>query len=311
VRVAPFPANAVSSLQARDAHARSRSTRRRSLVGKRVDWLIYTLFDSIFPYYALKNARNTRAADERAAAHYVHANLLPSGGAGPAGPPAAILPPADGARAAAAAAAGAVRQAAAIPTVLSELSALYAQLLTAGVATSELVNEKRLLNEVLKSFQRKLAGPASALLASLLPLPGDNSQKRKDPAALGGRCFKKLRAKGASPVACDPRPAPSPLVAAKAPRPQKAKSAMQTLQRQSNAAIVREQEESKRSAKAASAAEAAAAHAAEYRMWKCPLCRNSMLEVNKVMHTEARCAELCEVGKQRWAGATCAASQAQ
>jgi hypothetical protein len=203
----------------------------------------------------------------------------------------------------------AARQAAAIPTVLSELSTLHAQLHTAGVASSELANEKRLLNEVLKSFQRKLAGLTSAPPASLLPLPGDNGQKRKDPAALGGRGFKK--AKGASAVASDPRPAPMPLVAAKAPRPQKAKSAMQTLQRHSNAAIVREQEESKRSAKAASAAVAADAHAAKYRMWKCPLCCNSMHEVNKEMHTEARCAQLCEIGQQRRAAATGAASQAQ
>jgi hypothetical protein len=36
-----------------------------------------------------------------------------------------------------------------------------------------------------------------------------------------------------------------------------------------------------------------------------------MHEVNKKMHTEARCAQLCEIGKQRRAAATGAASQAQ
>jgi len=57
--------------------------RRRSLVGKHIDWLIHVMYTEIFPYYALKTARNARQADQqRAAAVYVHDILLPAAVAG-------------------------------------------------------------------------------------------------------------------------------------------------------------------------------------------------------------------------------------
>ena len=217
--------------------------RRRSLVGKRIDWLIHVMYTEIFPYYALKTARNTRQADQRAAAVYVHEQLLPAAAAGgrPAAPPLLTAAAGSGAagagaetgallRSSAAAASGAARQAGSLLALFDQAKDATVALLAGGMPPAALASQAALMKTVLRSLKAAAAGSAPAAPAALVAIPGDNSQKRKNPAALGGRS-RSYQPRAPPPAGA----APTPLVAAPSTKKRKPTSTMQSLRRKGRA----------------------------------------------------------------------------
>jgi hypothetical protein len=233
---------------------------RRSLVGKRIDWLIHVMYTQIFPYYALKTARNTRQADQRAAAVYVHAQLLPvaaAGGGRAVAPPLLAAAAGSGAaaagaeagapvRSAAAAASGAARQARSLLALCDQVKDATAALLAGGMPPAVLAPQAALMKTVLRSLTAAAAGSAPAAPAALVAIPGDNSQKRKNPAALGGR-NRSYQPRAPPPAVA----APTPLVAAPSTKKRKPSSTMQSLQRKGRADAAAEAAETAQAAKVA------------------------------------------------------------
>lgn len=237
------------------------SPRRRSLTGKRIDWLIHVMYTQIFPYYALKTARNTRQADQRAAAVYVHEQLLPAAAAGggrAVAPPLLAAAAGSGAAAAgaeagalvrssAAAASGVARQARSFLALFDQAKDAAKALLASGMPPAVLAPQAALMKTVLRSLTAAAVGSAPAAPSALVAIPGDNSQKRKDPAALGGRS-RSYQPRAPPPAVA----APTPLVAAPSTKKRKAGSTMQSLQRKGRADAAGEAAAAAQAAKVAS-----------------------------------------------------------
>lgn len=251
------------------------------------------MYTQIFPYYALKTARNTRQADQRAAAVYVHEQLLPAA----AGRGRAVAPPllaaaagsgaaAAGAEAGAlarsslAAASGAARQARSFLALFDQAKEVAAALLAGGMPPAVLAPQAALMKTVLRSLTAAAAGNAPAAPAALVAIPGDNSQKRKDPAALGGRS--RIYQPRAPPPAVA---APTPLVAAPSTKKRKPASTMQSLQRKGRADAAAEAAETAQAAKVARLASEA-----QMRLgFVCKTCGYRCCWGMDVLHTEAEC----------------------
>jgi len=214
-------------------------TRRRTLVGKRLDWLIHVLYTRIFPYYSLKNARNTRQANQQALAAYAHDSLLPAalGRALPAAaPPLLLATAADAgagagalARTSAVAAAAALRQRTTLLGLFDTAKELVEQLLAGGTPPAALTSQATLMRTVVRSLQGVAESTAPAAATALVANPGDGRQVRCDPACFGGRSRGRSYKPRAPPPQAGARP--TPLVANASTKKRKTTSVMHTLRR--------------------------------------------------------------------------------
>jgi len=165
------------------------------MANRRLDWLVYTIFKRIVPYYTRNYARNTRDQDECDMQEYAHHVLDEEELAGPsttarAHPPIPLAPRAPRSE---------VSHARAEET----LDKLMERMRTAvDVAKAEGRGAAALSAAI--TFVRRAAIKVEMAGLSLVANPlvangGDNSTKRKEPAALGG-AGKRRRTAGSVPV---------------------------------------------------------------------------------------------------------------